>query len=350
MVPVLLALIDAALGTKAIREEIEEGVKEGKEVTREKWERAKTENERWEAEKEIYIKEKEKDGEKGKKTKDGKLEGKKKALNEKEKRILDEEKEVRYYRTMPTHNLTSLLFQKRTAHKQVLTSLEHALQVAMTAYTARFGQLGRDPDGRVYWALSPGIVERELALDFLDDKASNGGLKKSRGGRRGILDDDGRQGMKRWSWFVAVWGRGPPVQVSESGRPKQMNADTDSEDGDDNEEKWWGFGEPEEIRRLAGYIGRQSGLEDYDDSSDTVKDKRSDSGSGSRSRELSLTPLDDNIDIFMRDPPPTKGELKGLIRSLKDYADLLEWRIKLVKADEKGERNLRVVDAGKFYS
>src|SRR5262245_14041450 len=219
----------------------------------------------------------------------------------------------------------------------------------MAANTARFGHLGRDADGRIYWALSPGIAEQELALDFLEEKSETG-LKKSRSGKRGILDDNDRQCMRRWSWFVAVWGRRPPVDVSESGRSEPIKVDSDSEDRNDNEEKWWGFWEPEEIRRLAGYIGRQSGLEDHDDSSDIVKGKCSDSGSATSLRELSPTSLDDNIDIFMRDPPPTKGELKGLVRSLKGYADLLEWRIKRGKADEKGDRNLRVVDSGKFYT
>jgi len=52
MVPVLVALIEAALKTEVLRGEIEEGVKEGKDKVREGREGIKNENERWEKEKE----------------------------------------------------------------------------------------------------------------------------------------------------------------------------------------------------------------------------------------------------------------------------------------------------------
>jgi hypothetical protein len=52
MVPVLVALTEAALKTEAVRAEIEEGVKEGKDKVREGREGLKIENDRWEKEKE----------------------------------------------------------------------------------------------------------------------------------------------------------------------------------------------------------------------------------------------------------------------------------------------------------
>jgi hypothetical protein len=52
MVPVLVALTEAALKTEAVRTEIEEGVKEGKDKVREGREGLKIENDRWEKEKE----------------------------------------------------------------------------------------------------------------------------------------------------------------------------------------------------------------------------------------------------------------------------------------------------------
>jgi len=52
MVPVLVALIEAALETEVLRGEIEEGVKEGKDKVREGREGIKNENERWDKEKE----------------------------------------------------------------------------------------------------------------------------------------------------------------------------------------------------------------------------------------------------------------------------------------------------------
>ena len=52
MVPVFVALIEAALETEVLRGEIEEGVKEGKDRVRKGREGIKNENERWEKEKE----------------------------------------------------------------------------------------------------------------------------------------------------------------------------------------------------------------------------------------------------------------------------------------------------------
>ena len=56
MIPVLVALTEAALETEVVRVEIEEGVKQGKDKAREGREGLKLEQERWEK-----LKEKEKD-------------------------------------------------------------------------------------------------------------------------------------------------------------------------------------------------------------------------------------------------------------------------------------------------
>ena len=54
MVPLLEALTEAALGTAAVKGEIEAGVKEGKERMKEFREIVKKENERWDAEKKVF--------------------------------------------------------------------------------------------------------------------------------------------------------------------------------------------------------------------------------------------------------------------------------------------------------
>src|ERR1700676_3019881 len=55
--------------------------------------------------------------------------------------------------------------QKRVAHKRTVLDLEESLKVAMNAYIPRFsGPFGKDMDGRLYWALSPGVVEWENAI------------------------------------------------------------------------------------------------------------------------------------------------------------------------------------------
>lgn len=50
MVPVIYALIDAAADTDLVREELENGMKEGKEITREVKECIKKENDEWDTE------------------------------------------------------------------------------------------------------------------------------------------------------------------------------------------------------------------------------------------------------------------------------------------------------------
>lgn len=50
MVPVLNAFIEAAFDTDLVREELEKGVREGKEITREVRECIKKENDRWDIE------------------------------------------------------------------------------------------------------------------------------------------------------------------------------------------------------------------------------------------------------------------------------------------------------------
>jgi hypothetical protein len=50
MVPVLNALVEAAFNTDLVREELENGVKEGKEITREVRDRMKKENDEWDME------------------------------------------------------------------------------------------------------------------------------------------------------------------------------------------------------------------------------------------------------------------------------------------------------------
>jgi hypothetical protein len=187
----------------------------------------------------------------------------------------------------------------------------------MASFIPRFGPLGRDIDGRVYWALSPGITERELALGFIGKKSGRG-QKKAKGRRWGVSDDE-REKMRKWSWFIAVWGRKPPAEVSEK---EQLPRPTDDSEEDDDSEKWWGFCDPAEIRRLASYIGHRSGH-----ASDGSVAQRSNGGSISYESSLP-TDAEGSIGVNTPNQPPRKGDLEQLAKSLKDYADILEWRIK----------------------
>ena len=67
---------------------------------------------------------------------------------------------------------------------------------------------------------------------------------------------------------------------------------------------------------------------------------------------------EDAITACMRDdsqgrPVPTKKQLRGLVQTLRDYADLLQWRIRRAGGDHAGEEKNSVVGgvipAKKFY-
>lgn len=188
-------------------------------------------------------------------------------------------------------------------------------------------------DGRSYWALSPGLDEREAAIDLLAVSAGSKDGARAKGrtikGKRAAEEEE-RKGMKRWSWFVAVWGKRPDDADVRLVHKTSTDSDEDSEDSeeeDDGEEKWWGFWEPEEIRRLAAYVGRRGGL--GNEEGVTTK-SREEGGSGGASAVSDLSDLSepDELDGQPEKPSPSMQELKELMKGLKERADLLEWRIR----------------------
>jgi hypothetical protein len=54
-----------------------------------------------------------------------------------------------------------------------MTNIDNALKIIGSSFAPRFTSLGTDDDGRVYYALSPGVAEREAALEYLEVAASN---------------------------------------------------------------------------------------------------------------------------------------------------------------------------------
>lgn len=183
---------------------------------------------------------------------------------------------------------------KREAHKQRIQRFENALKLVLPGLAPRFAPLGCDNDGRVFYALSPGVAERKAALDFItsetDTKHRKNGKKKER-----AWTGDERSAMKEWSWFVGIWGKRPSNETNSSGMRavnhiynRQGNndgSDTDGEDEDEDAEKWWGFHEPENMRNVAEWIAASSGTDD--------------------------------------DTP----SISSLVKGLKDYGALLEWRV-----------------------
>ena len=164
-----------------------------------------------------------------------------------------------------------------------------------------------DHDGRTYYALSPGVLEREVCFEYLEvvsDADKPRKLKKK--GR--VLAAENRSKMKEWSWFVSVWGKKPSFEARSNAQPsKNDTTSSDEEDGDEEEEveKWWGFWEPEEIVKVADWIYIKSKLED----------EEMEAGGSDNGKALSQTKKD-----------PAKVQLKHLVTQLKEYAALLEWR------------------------
>ena len=146
-----------------------------------------------------------------------------------------------------------------------IQDLENALRLVAPGFAPRFTPLGTDRAGRVYWASSPGVIERNAALDFITSATV------SKRGKVRIVDDSM---PTKWPWFVAVWGRKMSVAGNE-----------------DVDERWWAFTDPVEIRKVADWIRIDARI-DPDGDADANK------------------------------------PLASLVKGLNEYAQLLDWRLK----------------------
>ncbi|KAJ3934906.1 MAG: hypothetical protein NXY57DRAFT_599590 [Lentinula lateritia] len=234
MIPVILGLMDAVMECYAIRVELDNGTKEGRERLRESREVIKLENELW--------------------------------------KKLEESREP---------DVTpSKITVERHAHKSKVQDIENAAKVLSSAFSPRFSPLGSDPEGRVYWALTPGVSDREYALDYIVSRLPNAPKSKRPRNRkqRQQREEEDSQALREWSWFIAVWGKKP-----------HGNGVNDGED----EPQWWGFWNPQEIRNLAEWLSITNGL-------------KRDPSDG--------------------DATYSRNDLKILVKRLTDYATSLEWR------------------------
>ncbi|KAG6896801.1 hypothetical protein C0992_005951 [Termitomyces sp. T32_za158] len=238
MIPVIEALIEAALMTSIVREELDNGLKEAKEVTREVQKAIREENERWDAERKSFEPPKETSEE---------------ALRSISK-VQGEQIKV-----------------KRELHKMRIRDLENALRLVTPVFAPRFSPLGIDKAGRVYWASSPGVLERKAALDFITLTTV------SKKGKTHVVNDS--SAPREWPWFVAVWGK------------KILTAGIDLDTVEHGNERWWAFTDPVEIRKVADWI-RIDGA------------------------------IDPNSDADAKKP------LASLVKGLNEYAKLLDWRLK----------------------
>lgn len=197
----------------------------------------------------------------------------------------------------------------------------------MHRFNPRFSPLGADREGHVYYALSPSLSESDSALEFIasmaaetEDANRNSKAKRKRRPKR----EDERSSLKDWSWFIAVWGKKPPLELGTLPfKPIATGGDDDSDESDDDEvvDKWWAIWQPAEIRKLATWITMKYRLNEGTLSSASSTNTTTPSSSASppagwdeRGMEMS--------------PHPSKLELLALVANLEDYAMGLEFRVR----------------------
>ncbi|KAF5370795.1 hypothetical protein D9758_001868 [Tetrapyrgos nigripes] len=225
LIPVVIGLIETATESYTVRNEIEEGVQEGKEKVRETRETIKNENDKFESLKK-HLEEL--------------------SQPEDEKQLADK------------------LKNERSSHKSTVQAIESALKVVMPFYAPRFGPLGTDHDGRTYWALSPNVRDRTQAFQFLSLKSS-GSLPKKNRTKKDTRKKENAD-AEGWTRFLVVWGK----------RPWGDNMSGEKDEG----EAWWIFWEPAEIQKLSEWISMVNGSSSTatKESSSTSSTKSSHSG------------------------------------------------------------------------
>ena len=256
--------MEAAIHLDTIRDELDNGVRNGKDLTKTIKEFCRKENEKWEAERKAI-----------------------KALVKNNDKTKGDQQVVSLIYNHCVHCSECLQMKiNLKAQQRHIWHLENALKLALPGCAPRFAPLGTDKEGRMFWTLSPGIAERNAALDFITAATSESGETgkrdtKSRGATRRPLDSgEERNSMKQWSWFVAIWGK-KPFQAKKF--PQTHTDDEDNGPEVEDAKRWWAVCEPEEIRKVAQWVAMTSGLP----------------GEGSSS----------------------------LVKGLNDYAALLEWRL-----------------------
>lgn len=188
------------------------------------------------------------------------------------------------------------------------------MKIIGPSFAPRFTTLGTDDDGRIYYALSPGVAEREAAFEYIEVASGEKVMKLKKKGR--VLSVEERKEMKEWSWFIAVWGTRPPSPSNEAKitTVQKMKVD-EAEDEDEDEENglnWWGFWNPEDIMKLAEWI--------------SVKFVPEEGGEGLAEKDSQSTSSMNSTSSSSNRRHPRVEQLKRLVGHLREYASLLQWR------------------------
>lgn len=221
-----------------------------------------------------------------------------------------------------------------------MTQIQNSHKPEMDWCAPRFTSLGCDTDGRTYYTLSASGPQK---------------------GKKERLPGEGeRFALKRWGWFVAVFGK--PGSVVQHGSGDDADGD---ENGDDesNSERWWGFADVEEMRKLSKWLAYRAeadtatnsgaGEKSTDSSalasatastlasrlpstSGTTAISRSNDNptsssklSESRSDEISDREMNISMvhDRDMTRPTSAAAELKALAKAVLEFANFVDWRL-----------------------
>jgi len=144
----------------------------------------------------------------------------------------------------------------------------------LQSISSRFQPLGSDYDGRTYYALShPPLPSKKPSLP---DRARFANL----------------------AYCVFVWGRKPQDALLANG------------EDDDDVEGWWGFGEADDIRRLAKWRSYCIVRKAYDS-----------------------TTVDSSLSSVLEPAvAPSDAQMKELVKGLEEFADFLDVRCGISEA------------------
>ena len=156
--------------------------------------------------------------------------------------------------------------------------------------------------------------------------------------------------MGKWSWFLAVWG------VGGKGAAGQVDGVEDDTD-DEYEDKWWGFREPKEIKKLAKWIAATADVPQGDhgnsralESDIEMAELDSSRASSPLSELSSLSSSSDDTsfggreyeverqDLYLLEEGPVNmKQVDELVRRLQEYSDYLSWRIDQLNGSKGNE-------------
>ncbi|KAF8495866.1 hypothetical protein JB92DRAFT_2992147 [Gautieria morchelliformis] len=318
LLPVLLYLIRVVGESASVRDELEEGYKQAKEFRGAYYKALREETERWAAERAQLTEEK--------------REGEKNAI------------------TKENADAWKVKFRNAEAqHKSIIAYIQNSHRAEMDCSASRFTSLGCDAEGRTYYALSASGPQRG---------------KKER-----LPSESERFAMRRWGWFIAVYGK--PGTVIQPGSEDDIEEDED--EGESKTARWWGFVDVEEMRKLSKWVAYCAEANTPNSIVSGTKSTDATATSGtfpscvpslsgstviSRSESRPLSPVPDPLD------PPTEGTgidrdnsaplatsagMKALAKAILDFADFIDWRLNRDQASAKG-KGTGAIAPTKFYT